>query len=887
MRMIAPEIAASLPASPGDTQISDRRVLFHALLTVVEELSRRQPVLVLVEDAHWADDASLECVRYLSHRIENSATLLVVTSRDQPGSRAHHALVAELERSRAVPVMRLHPLTLRDVTGMMQAMFGLARPAGPMFTRQIFELTGGSPLFIEEALAALLASGSIYRDPAGTWQRLGLDRIEVPTTIQDAVRQRVASLGGEARDVLAAAAVVGQRIEFDLLAETTGVSEQALVPPLADLRDAHLLTELEPDVFAFRHALTRQIVVSSLLARQRRAWHLSVSRAMQSLNEAQPDRYFEDLADHLVGAERWDLALDFAMRAGARSFELGAAFAAIRHFGNAERAAAALRLPAPLMLYLQRGRAFAIVGEFDLARADFERVADRAPGAGEAVLGCDANLELGLLWSGRDYAVAQGHLERALAIARDHGDPILLARCLNRVGNWHLNQDKPERALAMHREALDVFARHGDRRGEGESHDLMAMASGIGGDLPASVWHGRQALAIFEDLGDRVGIAGTVGLDAANTVYDFQLLVGFGTLGGMQTHFERSVRIASEMDWPAGQSYCLSVLGTVYAAAGDFGQALDVLGDALAIAERIGHDEWLVYALWGLGHTCLELGDRRAAREHLERALNLVRSLHSTLWIRGIAGTLARVLVMDGSLDAAEAIIATELQPETSLTTILSRHLWLSRAELLLARGAPEDALAVIDRLYGTALHLRDEGDIPTLAIAKGKTLLDLGRCAEALSLVERARDTAWQQGGLVLAAHALTLLATLHTAAGDDGTGREVGDDARRLIDRIATSIRDLTARQVYVAAAAANLPGSGDSRQSSAPVHPGGLTGREYEVAQLVQAGLSNRDIADRLFLSERTIESHVSNALRKLGFASRAQIAAWAAGQPEHHT
>ena len=875
LRSIAPELAPHLPTTadslPGT--VADRRVLFHALLTVLDAVSREQPLAVVVEDLQWADDASLECVRYLARRISHSSVLLLLTARQVAAGAAPEGALADLLRDRLVERVALESLNPGDVTQMLGAMFDLERPAGPVFVHRLHEITGGNPLFVEEAVATLLAMGAIHRSPSGAWQRQGMEQLPVPATIQDAVQDRIATLGDPAREVLLAASVIGQEVDYDLLAAVCGLPEAELLEAMRELVATRLLVELAPDRFAFHHALTRQAVASSLLARERRAWHRQVAFALLARHDVEQDRHLEAIVHHLVAAGEWSEALPRALRAGARALDLGAPFAAILHLGYAEEAATALGEDIPPSLYLTRGRAHVIVGEFDLALADFSQLADLARDAGDHPLSCVANLELAALWSGRDYRIAGRYVEQALDLARTIDDQDLLARCLNLMGNWHTNQDEPDVALTYHREALELAQRRNDRPGEARTLDLMAMASSIGDDVLAAVDYARRSLVHFEALGDRLGIAGSFGTNFPSALVESQTLVGTGTLAGARLQLERNLEIAEDLDWQAGKAFALGILGDVHTFAGDLGRGLASATEAHEIASGIGHGEWALQALLLKATALHEIGDTARAAELLDEASAIADRLHSTLWRRAVAAARAQNLVRSGDIEGAEATLAIIGEPP--LTTSNGRFVWLARAELLLAQGKPADALELIDRLYATARHLTQESEIPALALVKAEALLIMGRPDEALPLMEATLAVVRLQGAGLLEARTLGMLARLHAAVGEPGAAATARVAAARLVDRIAATIPPGPDRERYQRMASAALKGE---TEGGSPAHPGALTDREYEVARLVAEGLSNRGIAERLYLGERTIETHVSNTLRKLGFTSRTQIATW---------
>jgi non-specific serine/threonine protein kinase len=208
------------------------------------------------------------------------------------------------------------------------------------------------------------------------------------------------------------------------------------------------------------------------------------------------------------------------------------------------------------------------------------------------------------------------------------------------------------------------------------------------------------------------------------------------------------------------------------------------------------------------------------------------------------------------------------------MQTLGQRRVWLARAKLALARDDAAGALDIVDRLIASAAGRVGEHDIPLLALIGGECLMALGRWEEAGERLRATLRTATDRGLRPLQWRSHLALGRLHAAAGDKDIAEAHDQAARSLIDDLAAALPDAALRDEFLARAAAQFPE--DRRQPRRAVNE--LTRREWDVAQLVARGCSNRDIAAALFVGERTVETHVGNILRKLAVPSRAGIAAW---------
>lgn len=844
---------------------------------------------MIVEDLHWSDDASLDVLLHLARMAATEPILLMLTYRGdevQPGL-AH--LLAELDRNRLAAELRLDRLAPADVDAMVRAIFGVLRAIRADFLDVLAALTDGNPFFVEETLKSLVAAGDIfYAD--GTWKRKDLDALQIPRSVQDAVRRRAAGLGEQTRRTLALAAVAGRRFAFAMLRDLLGVSEEDLLASIKELIGAQLVVEESADRFAFRHALTRQAIYADLLARERRQLHRRVAEAIERNAGASLAAHAADLALHYGEAGVWDKALEFARRAGEHARAMHSPRAAVEHLTRALRAADALGLPVRSDLYRSRGLAFETLGDFDAARGDFEAALAASRAVGDRSHEWQALLDLGLLWASRDYGTAGGYFGAALALARETGDPTRLARSLSRVGNWHFNTGSAQEACRYHREALTLFRRSGDSAGVAETLDLLAIATGYAGDAAGAAALYDEAIALFRELGDRRGLVSSLVMSAMLAFAHPTMIEVAAEIGPDEAlaRAAEAVAIAREIGWRAGEAFALLDSGYCFYAVGDYARALDSVRQSLLIAEEIGHRQWETGARFALAATAVDLHAFALAEPRLVQAATLAREVGSVYWSGQIALVLAKTRLELGNPDGAAATLDEVLAPDAPAESWFERVGWLARAEIALVRGDPTGALDVLDRLVAGSAGAASGRAIPSLWLIRGRALAALARHDEAATVLREAAAEARRRRARPLLWPILLALGRAEQHRGSRTEAEQAFAEARAVVDEIAATlpagpIPELgidAARSQYLAATSSQLP----SPRFLTPLQAakrtyGGLTAREREVAALVARGMSNRAIAEELVVGERTVATHVASILAKLDFSSRAQIAVWA--------
>ncbi len=871
----APEV---LPAS-GPEQ--EQRRLLVALTTFFTKLAGSRPLLLVIEDIHWCDESSLEFLQYFLRHSTSFPWLVLLTYRSDEVDPLLRDWLAQQDRERRTQECSLARLTRSDVEAMLSAIFDLPPTTRSELLNALYPLTEGNPFFVEEALTSLRVAGGIFY-AEGAWRCKALEHLHIPRSIAAAVRQRSDRLSEEARELLTLAAVAGRRFEVDLLLHITRQPEDQLLHRLKELLTAQLVVEESADRFAFRHALTREVIYADLLGRERKLLHLSIANTIERLYAPMLDIHLADLAYHFSEAGMWEKALEYAQHAGEKALSFYAPRAAIYSFTHALTATYQLSLIPPSSLFLARGRAYELLGEFDRARADYEAALQRTRSEGLSRAQWEALLRLGMLWAGRDYERSGEYYQHAFDLARTLDDLSITAHSLNRVGNWHLNAERPLEALAHHQEALRFFQELGDRPGIAETLDLLGMTSYLGGDLARGTEYYQQAVALFRELGDRQGLASSLAtLTMRGITYQTDTMIpAVAHVSEVTSDGELALHIARETEQRAAEAYALIFLAFCLGPQGDYARALECAWQGLHIAKEIDHRQWVTAAHCALGTLHRDLLALPQAQHHLERALHLATEICSSHWTHTTSGHLASTYVLADELLQAERILKTTLDLTTPPQTLGQRLMWCARAELALAQNNPSQALQIIKQLITSTAQSEETRDIPRVARLHGEALTALHQMSEAEEVLQRGRKAAKLQGALPLLWRIhLTLGKCYHAQRRYEAAEESVGA-AHSLIEQLALDVPGEVLRADFLRHAhdlLSLMPPPSPRRAAKRSYS--GLTEREREIAVRIARGQSSREIADALVISTRTVETHIGNILSKLGYTARTQIAAWA--------
>jgi tetratricopeptide (TPR) repeat protein len=347
--------------------------------------------------------------------------------------------------------------------------------------------------------------------------------------------------------------------------------------------------------------------------------------------------------------------------------------------------------------------------------------------------------------------------------------------------------------VAHHREALIVFEALGNRRELANTLDLMGMANLLGGDLSRGVQCYDRSIALCQELDQRQRLASSM-LGRATTVSMLALLtsVPVALLRDPMLDIDEASKIAMEVDSSSERVWAHWSCGLLCMLRGDYGRALQELQSGLCIASNIGHREWVVSTGFGLGIVYLELLAADQASEQLEAALTLAREMRSPMWVHLVSGALAAAFLLSGDWKSAQICLAKVISPQLPMDTLGKRYCWVRYAELALAQDDPTLALDIVERLIASAPGMSSGRVITYLWKLKGETLAVTGSFEEAEFSLRAATENARAVGERFLLWRLHSSLGRLYRTTGQQEAAEQEFSTACGLIEALASTITD-----------------------------------------------------------------------------------------------
>jgi predicted ATPase/tRNA A-37 threonylcarbamoyl transferase component Bud32 len=847
----APRLGSSLPvlnrflrftfASNGPASEEE---LWEVLDQLVAFIADERPLILVIEDLQWADEASLRLFHFLARRVARRRLLLVGTYRQEevasdPGERAHPlvGMLRMLSREERFERLELPRLRREDVREILDRLYP-AHTWGEDFPALLFRESEGNPFFMVEILK-LLSSERVLEEREGKWSlRTTVDKISIPEKVFDVVMRRLGRLGPREREILELGAVEGDIFHSGTILRGLRIERMALLKTLQFLEQVHHLIHAAGPHYHFDHSKIREILYESIPPELRIEYHTVVGQFLkESFGEA--DEYAGIIAHNLLAAGMREDAVPYLIRAAGAASRLFAHTDAIHYLDQAEETLHALYPQRPpseevrrlcevrerrgdeeyasghyrealasyeMALQLDRatgeakreaeltrviGRVQYLLGRSVESKESYERAIsryselearERARGDSEAL--AVACRELGKLhFFQGNFDQAQRYIESAIQVAERVGATTVKAAALNNLAGIHFERGELEAALACHRQALSIRQAARDPGGLAQTLKNLGTTHLRLGEFSEGASCLDEALGLFRKIGDRRGEAVTL-RQLGNIHY------GRGDHNGAQRHWEASLSLCRELGNNEDLCRCLNNLGLLHYERGHYASSFRHYQDALEVSASIGSKTFLSALHVNLAELHLSLGQLNRAEMELKRGAELAESIDSSTRLTEIHALWALLETERGDLAAARAAAdrALALAEPTGDAEVLVRAL-LSGAEVRYASEEFEEAKQLARQARDVArwsrmlrFELLGSYDAARAAWREG----DVDAAARELrDISPRAEDGGFRP----LAARIRGLLGEILWAAGDPaGAADEFAKAADQMKEIIAT---------------------------------------------------------------------------------------------------
>ncbi len=864
---LVPELRAQFPDA-GQASVEDEQARFQTYDSVTQVLldsAMKRPVVLVLDDMHWADAPTLLVLKLLAGDLARSPAMVIVTYRDRelPANNPLRAQLADFVRAGETTEIALTGLNHADVVHLFRALTGFE--LGASMVDRLLSQTGGNPFFLSE-----LAKSFATEDPDSTRWTAFDSGDTVPSGVEAVLRRTVEGLSDDCRRMLDVAAVAGQDLQLDLLEAATGTVRSKLLGLVDEAIIKGVATRVDGG-YAFAHGLVRDTVYRRLPTAGRSKLHARIGRVLEQLTKGWADPPLAQLAYHFVEASVLDRtlhkkALDYASAAARRALSELAYEEAVRILELALAKVDPIEVGERAELLLELGRARYLAGDIGGAMANAAEVSHLAEKLNDSDL-----------------------LARAALVVRGVGGPGLSVEikrlCAIAMRRPSLDASLRIQVLSQLTVALMQTGDAADERAAKEaSHEAVRLAErAVDPDVVFAGIHARQMATSGPDgVDERLQLAdrtlrlaqetGRSSIAQWGHAWRIDALIQLGRIDQAEVAVAAQASHADQLREPLARWRTFQFRSWLALLRGRFDEAGELAEAARELGRKGHHAPAEFTHLTHLIGKAIFIGGMEPAYQEMGRFMGMLAGPGPEA-----AAFAAGPLALMGRLE--DARLALRQVAAAGLDTIGPPMAWLPAMALLTeaitAIGERNLAADVYARLLPYArlnVSAGGAGLYGSVARHLGMLAATLERWDEAGDHYERGLEFERQMGAPPLVVRSQIAYGEMLLRRSRDTDLRR----ARQLLDAAMASSRDLGMKPWLERATRM----AADLKARAVSDHP--LSGREMEVAVLVSEGLSNRAVAARLHLSERTVESHVKNACDKLGFNSRSQVAAWVAAR-----
>ncbi|NNF27842.1 MAG: tetratricopeptide repeat protein [Gemmatimonadetes bacterium] len=674
-----------------------RLAIVESIAAILTVASTSRPCTLLLEDWHWADEASMAALLQLCELIPSFPIMVVVTHRPGYGvtwpSMPHH---------RHLPLAPLDGGHTRDIV--VSAL--RAEEVDEELAGRIQDRAQGNPFFVEEMCAALLEQGAIEVHEGRARLTAEADDLTLPDSVQAVIRTRLDRMTPATREVLSAASVVGREFTRELVDRALGGAPD-LEGALHRLRTGGLIqqTRLVPTAtYRFKHALIQEVTYETLLGQQRRVLHRRVGEAMEDLVPSnEEDRPFERLSDHFFRAEVWDKSVDYALGAGRRASRLSQIPEALRALEVAEAALAHipehLTLQRQLDVLLMKERLSETTGERRQQRRIISELRPLVTRSGDVALEAEVLVRAGdLEISLRNYEEAESVLREAVDKASQADDTAMHRKALRSLGLLRWHQDRNEEALDILQGVLEEDETAGDTEGMILDHHNLGSVYRSMGNIDRALELAQESVRLAEDSPFRQ-------VYALHTVAQCQR--GLGRMEDAISTWQDGIQLCEQHHLPLQGSYLTTSLAHLYLQMGRTDESVSLYEHAVERTRRVRHAEGIARAVSALARVLEGLGRDEEALGYWNEAVSWFGRMEEHDRQAHAQSRVAAIL--EGSGEAQQALAAwgkahqmageaghddLEIESLTALARLTREHLGTVR----LALPYYESALQIAQR---------------------------------------------------------------------------------------------------------------------------------------------------------------------------------------------
>jgi predicted ATPase len=629
-------------------QLRDQATMY--LASYFKALARQDPVLILLEDLHWADETSLDAINGLAIELKDHPVLILGAARHGLLERRPHWGEGQEFHRRIL----LEPLSKRESRRLVAEVLQRVQNVPETLSELVVRNAEGNPFYVEELIKMLVEDGVILReDPHWRVETGRLEDVHVPSTLTGVLQARLDGLTEEERKALQGASVIG-RVFWDKILEHINtvtadrITERQVAEVLDELRSRELIFQRETSAFAearehiFKHALLREVTYESVLKRVRQAYHALVAEWLIEHAGDRAGEFTGLIADHLEASGNDSRAGHYLLQAGKQAAKKFANQEAVSYLSRALNITAETDLEARYEILLEREQVYDVIGKREVQEADLvdvellaDALDDQSKQAETALRRANYADQLGIYQSSLEAA------QRAVRIAQEIGKLEQEAAGQLAWGRSLWKQYKFDQANPKFEQVLDLAKKIKNRQLEANALRHLGIIAGNQQDdsFALAIEYHQQCLGIYREIGDRIGeltVLNNLAIYYAGLL-DFEMALDY---------HEKQLALSSEIGHKSLAWSAINNMSDIYLNMGDYKKSRSVMEQSLEVSRQLNNYTGMLDELWWLGYIAYRIQeDYEGARNFAEEGLSVARKAGNLPYESGHLYLLAYIFI--------------------------------------------------------------------------------------------------------------------------------------------------------------------------------------------------------------------------------------------------
>lgn len=605
-------------ALEGD-KLEAKRIQLYECVTQMLVKHLEKPMLLLIEDIHWAEEASLLMLQYIARNTKNSSVLICCTYRSSELTTRIGKILEDMKETGLAEELFLKPLSKPDITKMIKSFFHNSNFSEEFFN-DIYEKSGGNPFYAKELIHMLYAEKTI-QNIDGKWQINPIVKLKLPTTVVEVVSRRLNKLKAEEVRIVECAATLGKESTLSLLSMCLDVEKNKLILPLANIEAYKILhlKDKENMVYQFEHAITQEVIYEGMSERWRRLTHQRIGLTLEEINKNNPDEVVYQLAHHFYKGGVTEKAINYSIKAGEKSNNQYAVEKAVEYYKNALDALGTTgdieAKKKTLEVLSVTGELSGYIGNRTESLDYYNQLVSLSEELNEKYKLAEGYRNIGDIYNLKaEYSEAVKYLENALKVSESVNDLLGVAASYHSLGSLHWHRGDLEDASNYLIKCIKMYKKINEKRTLAKASIDLGVVSYLKGDYNQSIDMYKEAIQLSEEINDKYTmIRACLCIGSAYSMH--------GNLDNAIEWKEKCLKISKEIGYLRGMGYGLGNGAEDYIKIGNLHKAEEYTAKAFAIFKKLDEKRMIVQCLLNYGMIYTKKGEWNKAAQYFEESI--------------------------------------------------------------------------------------------------------------------------------------------------------------------------------------------------------------------------------------------------------------------------